>query len=157
MNQMDKDNEEFVERIFDLFTGLGGKGSLRKIGLFNANVTEVISDVEAQPYSQLHLKEEMVIPYDGRLKLEFDIREPKIEREISVVLSLTMKDGILSPDYNFDTPYLDTLKNEADVNKIVNPTKLENSMIFIEDACGVLISLFNSFITSKTIKTDGNI
>lgn len=154
---MTEDDPVFVERLIDLFTGLGGKGTLRTIVLFNANVTEVIANIDAQAYSQLYLKKEMVIPYDGKLKLEFKIREPVIERDILVILSLTIKEGILSPNFSYDTPYIDTLENEADVNKIVNPTKLENSMSFIEDACSVIISLFDSLIKTKTIKTDENI
>jgi len=144
--------------IIDQFTKMC-EGTLKVIELNQVNTISVISDIYSDPYTKMTLYNKTTIKRNGRLKLYVEIREPVTERDTSIVVNLSVKNGIIEQVTKFETHEFDTLPNEADntTNKIIDPKKLLETNIFLLKCIQVIISIMNAIINSENWKIiDGN-
>ncbi len=151
---MDEDDDQFIqEYIIDPFTRLGGNGTLKSIELYLTNTVKVIADITANPYYKIYLTAETQIPQNGRLKLHVEIRESETERDVTIIAAIPVKNCTLMHVTDIEIPYFDTLSDEADNKKIVDPTKLSSTRERMMKNIQVLISLFNALINSGKWQT----
>jgi len=145
-------NEEFIIDQFSKHSD----GSINILELYRVNTNLVISDIYADPYTKLTLDNNTTITGKGRLKLYVEIREPIIERDTSIVVNLSVKNGLIEQVTDFETPEFDTLPDEADASKIIDPQKLQKSKAFLLKCVQVLISIMNAIINSGNWKITNN-